>query len=139
MKKYAPLLIALLAVLTILVACTTGGNEATTPTDTTVNDPATGDVTDPATGDATDPSTGDATDPGTDATTDVPTQEIVQPEQPMDGFAMDHERIERQLSGASGLKATRVELDGNYVLKLSSTGASADPQVYFNVKNYCTA
>lgn len=139
MKKYAPLLIALLAVLTILVACTTGGNEATTPTDTTVNDPATGDVTDPVTGDATDPSTGDTTDPGTDATTDVPTQEIVQPEQPMDGFAMDHERIERQLSDASGLKATRVELDGNYVLKLSSTGATSDPQVYFNVKNYCTA
>ena len=135
MKKYAPLLIALVATLTLLVACTFGGNEATTPADTTVNDPVTGEVTDPATDDATAAPTDDVTD----APTEAPTQEIVQPSLPMDGFAMDHERIERQLSGQMGLTATRVELDGEYVVKLSSTAASGDPQVFFNVKNYCTA
>ena len=144
MKKYAPLLIALLAVLTILVACTTGGNDTTTPTDTTVNPPATDDVTDdatepatpaPGTDDATEPGTDDVTDDVTDQTTEAPTE----PELPIDGFAMDHERIERQFSGASAMTATRVELDGDYVVKLSSTAASGDPFVYFNVNGYCIA
>ena len=149
MKKHLAWILALVCVIALLVACEAGKE----PSDTTVGDTAANDTT------VTDAPTEDPTDTPTEpdeTTTDNPGEETTlnpddvvatdpeetEPEDPLmiiGGFAMDHERIERQFSGASSMKAERVEMDGRYVIKLSSTAASSDPFIAFNVKNYCTA
>ena len=146
MKKHLVWLLTLLSVIALLVACTTGtGNTDTTADAPAVTDPATGAPTDSSDASAEEPTaepenpteapTGDAEEP-----TEAPTEEETEPALSVDGFAMDHERIEKQLTGAVGMTATRVELEGvGYVVKLASTAATNDPQVYFNVRNYCTA
>lgn len=147
MKKHLAWLLALLSVIAILVACTAGGDTDTTLGDTTVADPA----TDPETAPATDPGTETPTEPA-DTTpeettvgpediveTDPPETETADPYLEIDGFAMDHERIVKQFSGANSMKAERVEMDGLQVVKLSSTAATQDPFIFFSAGNYCTA
>ena len=142
MKKHLALLLTVLSLIAILVACTAVIDDTA---ETTVGETAA--MTDPATDSET---AAGATDPSEETTAAGPENivnpdttaaetETSEPELLIDGFAMDHERVERQLTGATGLSATRVELDGEYVVKLSSTGASQDPSVFFNVRNYCTA
>ncbi len=150
MKKHLVLLLTLLSVIAILVACTTGGNNTDTTGDTTtVTDPVTGEPTDAPTEEGSDSAVTDPTDEDTTVnpdeivdpdTTEEATEETTEPALQVDGFAMNHERVDRQFSNANGVTATRVELEGEgHVILLSSTGASGDPQVFFNAKNYCTA
>lgn len=149
MKKHLVLLLTLLSVIAILVACTTGGNNTDTTGDTaTVTDPVTGEPTNAPTEEGSDPAVTDPADEDTTVnpdeivdpdTTEEATEETTEPALQVDGFALDHERVDRQFSGANAMKAERVEMDGTYVLKLSSTGASTDPFIGFNVRNYCTA
>ena len=145
MKKHLAWILALVTVLAVLAACTTGSGNDTTVGDTTVTDPATNEPTDAPTEEPTEPPTEEPTEdtttvnPDDIVVTDPPETEPSDPLLVIDGFAMDHERIERQFSGASSMKAERVEMDGRYVIKLSSTAASSDPFIAFNVKNYCTA
>ena len=144
MKKHLAWILALITVISILAACTTGGGTTdTTVGDTTVTDAPTAEPTDAPTEPDETP-----TDDPTEETTVNPDDIVVtdpaetEPEEPtllIDGFAMDHERVDRQFSGANAMKAERVEMDGSYVVKLTSTGASSDPQIFFNVRNYCTA
>ena len=149
MKKHLAWILALVTVLAVLAACTAGGGTDTTVGDTTVADPATDPATDPDTEAPTEEPTEPPTEEPTEDTTTVNPDDIVvtdppetEPSDPLlviDGFALDHERVDRQFSGANAMKAERVEMDGTYVLKLSSTGASTDPFIGFNVRNYCTA
>ena len=67
--------------------------------------------------------------------TEAPTDPYLE----IDGFALDHERVAKQFSGASAMKAERVEKDGLQVVKIYSTAASQDPFIFFNSQNYCTA
>ena len=142
MKKHLIWLLTLLSVIALLVACTTGMDDTDTTAETpTVTDPATGAPTDPAETPTEEPTATPETptEAPTDDVTEQPTEEATEPELVINGFAMDHERVEKQFSGANTMKAERVELDGSYVIKLSSTGASNDPFIAFNVKGYCTA
>ena len=134
MKKNLAWLLALISVIALLVACTAGVGDTDTTADTTTGVADTGsEETTVAEETTADISTETETDTETD--TETETEEVL----PADGFAMDHERIERQLTGGNAMTATRVEMDGSYVVKLSSTSASSDPFISFNVKNYCTA
>lgn len=150
MKKHLVWLLALLSMIAILVACTAGPEETTTPEDssdvvTPWTDPVTEPVTDPSSETHTD--TQPVTEPEDETLpeseteietlpeTETETEEVLE----IDGFRMDHERIERQFNSANAMKATRVELEGEgAVVKLCSTGATQDPFIFFNAGNYCT-
>ena len=95
MKKHLAWLLALITVIALLVACTTGGDTDTTTENTTASEENT---TLPADSDDT---TADTTDT-TEETTAAPETEA---KLPADGFAMDHERIERQLTGGNAMTA----------------------------------
>ena len=144
MKKYLALILSLLTVLAILVACTTADPGAdTTADETTVGSDS-----------VTEPSADSETAPGETApseeTTVVDPDNIVEPdttasetaepetaEPDPTGVRLNHERVERQFQSASGVKVTREEVDGEgYVVKITSTGATSDPQVFFNYENY---
>ena len=144
MKKYLALILSLLTVFAILVACTTADPGADTTEDqTTVGSNS---VTEPSAGSET---TAGETAPS-EETTVVNPDNIVEPdtmapetEEPETaepdpaGVRLNHERVERQFQSASGVKVTREEVDGEgYVVKIASTGATSDPQVYFNYENY---
>ena len=141
MKKLLPWFLILISTITLLVACTVGGGEGDTTesafgvTDTVTEEPT---VVLEETTQAQEGTTEEETteeEPDEEGTT----EEIMEAELIADGFAMDHERVERQFSGANSVSAERVEMDGSYVVKLTSTSASQDPFIFFNVKNYCTA
>lgn len=149
MKKHLAWILALVTVLAVLAACTAGGGTDTTVGDTTVADPATGPATDPDTEAPTEEPTEPPTEESTEDTTTVNPDDIVVTDPPeteptdpyleIDGFALDHERVDRQFSGANAMKAERTEMDGLQVVKIYSTAASQDPFIFFNVGNYCTA
>ena len=149
MKKHLAWILALVTVLAVLAACTTGGGNDTTVGDTTVTDPATNEPTDAPTEEPTEPPTEEPTDTPTEEVTTVNPDDIVVTDPPeteptdpyleIDGFALDHERVDRQFSGANAMKAERTEMDGLQVVKIYSTAASQDPFIFFNVGNYCTA
>ena len=149
MKKHLAWILALVTVLAVLAACTAGGGTDTTVGDTTVADPATDPATDPDTEAPTEEPTEPPTEEPTEDTTTVNPDDIVvtdppetEPSDPyleIDGFALDHERVDRQFSGANAMKAERTEMDGLQVVKIYSTAASQDPFIFFNVGNYCTA
>ena len=149
MKKHLAWILALVTVLAVLAACTTGGGNDTTVGDTTVTDPATNEPTneptDAPTEEPTEPPTEEPTEEDTTVApddivaTDPPETEPSDPYLEIDGFAMDHERVDRQFSGANAMKAERTEMDGLQVVKIYSTAASQDPFIFFNVGNYCTA
>lgn len=149
MKKHLAWILALVTVLAVLAACTAGGGTDTTVGDTTVADPATDPATDPDTEAPTEEPTEPPTEESTEDTTTVNPDDIVVTDPPeteptdpyleIDGFALDHERVDRQFSGANAMKAERTEMDGLQVVKIYSTAASQDPFIFFNVGNYCTA
>ena len=148
MKKHLAWILALVTVLAVLAACTTGSGDDSTVEDTTVTDPATNEPTDAPTEEPTEPPTDPAETTPEDTTvapddivvTDPPeTEEPTDPYLEIDGFAMDHERVAKQFSGANAMKAERVEMDGLQVAKIYSTAASQDPFIFFNAGNYCTA
>ena len=150
MKKHLAWILALVTVLAVLAACTTGGGNDTTVGDTTVTDPATNEPTDAPTEEPTEPPTEEPTDTPTEEVTTVDPDNVVDTDPPeteeptdpyleIDGFALDHERVDRQFSGANAMKAERTEMDGLQVVKIYSTAASQDPFIFFNVGNYCTA
>ena len=146
MKKHLAWILALVTVLAVLAACTTGSGNDTTVGDTTVTDPATDEPTAAPTEAPTEPPTEEPTEedttvaPADIVATDPPeTEEPTDPYLEIDGFAMDHERVDRQFSGANAMKAERVEMDGLQVVKIYSTAASQDPFIFFNAGNYCTA
>ena len=133
MKKHLAWLLALISVIALLVACTAGaGDTDTTAENTTASEATTAEETTDTVGETT----AETDETTAEETTTAPETEV---ELPADGFALDHERVERQFSGGNAMTATRVEMDGSYVVKLSSTAASGDPFITFNVKNYCTA
>ena len=148
MKKHLAWILALVTVLAVLAACTTGSGDDSTVEDTTVTDPATNEPTDAPTEEPTEPPTDPAETTPEDTTvapddivvTDPPeTEEPADPYLEIDGFALDHERVAKQFSGANAMKAERVEMDGLQVAKIYSTAASQDPFIFFNAGNYCTA
>ena len=150
MKKHLAWILALITVLAVLAACTTGSGNDTTDGDTTVTDPATAEPTDAPTEEPTETPTEEPTETPTEGETTVNPDDIVDTDPPeteaptdpyleIDGFALDHERVAKQFSGASAMKAERVEKDGLQVVKIYSTAASQDPFIFFNSQNYCTA
>ncbi len=142
MKKYLALMLILLSVIAILMACTVAGNgtDTTAGNTTDASDPATNPVTEPETM-AGDTQTGEETtavDPDvivTPDTTAAAETETAEPDPA--GVRFNHERVERQFSGANGVSVSREEVEGEgYVVKITSTGASTDPYVAFNYNNY---
>ncbi|MBQ9150699.1 MAG: DUF4091 domain-containing protein [Clostridia bacterium] len=141
MKKYLALILILLSVFAILVACTTAGSggettaEHTTAAADPVTDPATDADTEAGSTDPTEVTTGGNPDSIVNPDTTAAETETAAPDP--DGVRLDHERILKQISGESGVTVSREEVEGEgYVLKITSTGASNDPQVCFNYNNY---
>ena len=129
MKKHLAWILALITVLAVLVACTTGSGDDTTVGDTTVTDPATAEPTDAPTEEPTETPTEEPTETPTEGETTVNPDDIVATDPPeteaptdpyleIDGFALDHERVTKQFSGANAMKAERVEKDGLQVVKI---------------------
>ena len=135
MKKLLALMLTVLSVIAILVACTTAnpGSETTAAQTETDTEPATeGDTTVSTAVDSTAPvDETTAEDPDTTAAETAPAEP-----DPV-GVRLNHERIERQFSGANAVAVSREEVEGEgYVVKITSTGASGDPQVGFSFNNY---
>lgn len=140
MKKHLAWILALITVISVLAACTTGGGTTdTTVGDTTVTDAPTDAPTEPDETPTDAPNEETTLNPEDVVATDPAETEPEEPALLIDGFAMDHERVDRQFAEHNAVKAERVEMDGSYVVKLTSTGASSDPFVSFNVRNYCSA
>ena len=145
--RWLPLILALATLMALLlVACTEGGTEDTTPADTTATEP----VTDAPTAE---PDTdGDTEAPTEEATTEEVTTEEVTTEdpatrinEPTDGahvtfFEPTRPKLSSIFSGANQSKAT-IEMDGTYgsVLKLTTTRGASDPFVTFNYAAYMKA
>ena len=146
MKKHLALLLMILSLIAVLVACTAVLDDSA---ETTVG--GTTAVTDPSADAGTDAETdaetvADATAPS-EETTVVGPEDIVHPEttaaetetsepDPV-GVRLNHERVDRQFQSAVGVTVTREEIEGEgAVAKITSTGASSDPQVFFAYNNY---
>ena len=143
MKKYLALLLILLSVLAVLVACTfvsPGGDTTEAQTTAVVTDPDTETEPDSANPVDTTAAVEETTviDPDeiiTPETTAAPETETAEPDPT--GVRLNHERVEKQFQSPVGVKVTREELeDEGYVVKITSTGVSSDPQVFFNYNNY---
>ena len=142
MKKHLALLLMILSLIAVLVACTAVMED---PAETTVG--GTTAVTDPATDAETDAETvADATG-SAEETTSVGPEDIVHPETTAaetetsepdpTGVRLNHERVDRQFQSPVGVTVTREEVEGEgFVAKITSTGASSDPQVFFSYNNY---
>ncbi len=146
MKKHLALWLTLLAIIAVLVACTTGGGETDTtgagtdadPTETTAPVGTDGGEGTPGV-DATTSDPDDTADPDvtTGATSDGTTpEETTAPPKP-DGVKLDSDKLTRFLLSANALDYSSVEVEGEgMVLKLTSKEQSNDPHVNFNFKNY---
>ncbi len=140
MKKHLALLLTILSLIAILVACTTvgNGNETTAGSTSAVTDPATDTTSSETTAGATAPS---------EETTAVGPENIVDPETTVAetetsepdpvGVRLNDERVLKQFQNSNGVKVTHEEVEGEgFVAKITSTGASTDPQVFFTYNNY---
>ncbi len=141
MKKHMALWLTLLAIIAVLVACTTGGGESDTTSSATDATPTetTGAVVESGTPEETTAPLSPDTVVDPSETTALAPEETTAPPQP-DGVKLDNEKISRYLQGANDLECTGVEIDGEgLVLKLTSTKQSGDPHVNFSFKNYAKA
>lgn len=121
----------------LLVACTEGGNENTTPADSaTVTAPATDELTrEPDT--AAEPPTEEVTTE--EVTTEAPATRVNEPTDPAHTTFFDSKRprLSSVLNGAHQCKF-KIVMDGTYgsVLKLTTTSGASDPFVYFDYGAY---
>lgn len=121
----------------LLVACTEGGNENTTPADSaTVTAPATDVLTrEPDT--AAEPPTEEVTTE--EVTTEAPATRVNEPTDPAHTTFFDSKRprLSSVLNGAHQCKF-KIVMDGTYgsVLKLTTTSGASDPFVYFDYGAY---
>ncbi len=127
MKKHLALLLTILSILAILVACTVDRSDP--------QDPATAAPTDTE----TDPLTATPTSPDTDPATDPATETDTEPETvTLDGIQLDHKRVVSLLSNKQAVRISYEEdPDYGHVVKITSTDASIDPCVCFDLENYC--
>ncbi|MBP3667814.1 MAG: hypothetical protein J6K29_12295 [Clostridia bacterium] len=147
-NRWLPLTLVLAALLALLlVACTEGGFEDTTPADTAVTQPAAEDPTqesdtrdEPPTGEVTE-TTPEETAPE-EVTTDDPSTRI---NEPTDGahvtfFEPKRPKLNTIISGPNQCKA-EIVMDETYgsVLKLTTTKNASDPFVTFNYAAYMKA
>ncbi len=147
MKKHLSLVLVILAVVALMVACTT---DTTDPKDTAgKTDTPTVAPSQDADGPQTAAPTDDSVTPGTDGPTDSdssqqPTEpeseSDTEPEIQPDGVLLNHKRLQGHFTGGNLMRAERVEdADMGPILKLSSTAAGQDPHIQFSFKNYCKA
>ena len=142
--RWLPLILALATLSALLlVACTRGGGDNTTPTDAVTTDPVTGEPT-------AEPNTdGDTEAPTEEATTEEATTEEVTTEdpatrinEPTDGahvtfFEPARPKFTSFVSGPNQCKASIV-MDPTYgsVMQLTTTKGASDPFVTFNYAAY---
>ncbi len=144
MKKRILLFLSLFIVGVLLVSCGGGKNDPS-DTDGLTDSASASESLEESSGDSGDPaeSAGESTnesDASGESDTAGETTPETQPQIEVDGVRMDSRRITTLFSGSNALTVTREELeDEGYVVKLTSTAASDDPQVYFNFGDYCKA
>ena len=145
--RWLPLILALATLMALLlVACTEGGTEDTTPADTTATDPVTGEPT------AETDTDGDTEAPTEEATTEeVTTEEVTtedpatrvnEPTDPAHATFFDGKRpkLNAVLSSPNQCKA-EIFMDPTYgsVAKLTTTKNASDPFIVFNYASYMKA
>ena len=145
--RWLPLILALATLMALLlVACTEGGTEDTTPADTTDTDPVTGEPTaEPDTDGDTEAPTEEATTEEVtteEVTTEDPATRVNEPTDPAHATFFDGKRpkLNAVLSSPNQCKA-EIFMDPTYgsVAKLTTTKGASDPFVTFNYSAYMKA
>ena len=146
-SRWLPLLLALATLMAILlVACTEGGTEDTTPADTTATEPVTDAPTaEPDTNSDTEAPTEEATTEEVtteEVTTEDPATRVNEPTDPAHATFFDGKRpkLNSVLSSPNQCKA-EIFMDPTYgsVVKLTTTRNASDPFVVFNYASYMKA
>ena len=127
-SRWLPLILALATLMAILlVACTEGGTEDTTPADTTATEP----VTDAPTA-----------EPDTNSDTEDPATRVNEPTDPAHATFFDGKRpkLNAVLSSPNQCKA-EIFMDPTYgsVVKLTTAKNASDPFIVFNYASYMKA
>ena len=145
--RWLPLILALATLMALLlVACTKGGTEDTTPADTTATDPVTDAPTaEPDTDGDTEAPTEEATTEEVtteEVTTEDPATRVNEPTDPAHATFFDGKRpkLNAVLSSPNQCKA-EIFMDPTYgsVAKLTTTKGASDPFVTFNYSAYMKA
>ena len=146
-SRWLPLILALATLMAILlVACTEGGTEDTTPADTTATEPVTDAPTaEPETNSDTEAPTEEATTEEVtteEVTTEDPATRVNEPTDPAHATFFDGKRpkLNAVLSSPNQCKA-EIFMDPTYgsVVKLTTTKNASDPFVVFNYASYMKA
>ena len=145
--RWLPLILALATLMALLlVACTEGGTEDTTPADTTATEPVTDAPTaEPDTDGDTEAPTEEATTEEVtteEVTTEDPATRINEPTDPAHATFFDGKRpkLNAVLSSPNQCKA-EIFMDPTYgsVAKLTTTKNASDPFIVFNYASYMKA
>ena len=145
--RWLPLILALATLMAILlVACTEGGTEDTTPADTTATEPVTDTPTaEPDTNSDTEAPTEEATTEEVtteEVTTEDPATRVNEPTDPAHATFFDGKRpkLNAVLSSPNQCKA-EIFMDPTYgsVAKLTTTKNASDPFIVFNYASYMKA
>ena len=145
--RWLPLILALATLMAILlVACTEGGTEDTTPADTTATEPVTDAPTaEPDTDGDTEAPTEEATTEEVtteEVTTEDPATRVNEPTDPAHATFFDGKRpkLNAVLSSPNQCKA-EIFMDPTYgsVAKLTTTKNASDPFIVFNYASYMKA
>ena len=146
-SRWLPLILALATLMAILlVACTEGGTEDTTPADTTATEPVTDAPTaEPDTNSDTEAPTEEATTEEVtteEVTTEDPATRVNEPTDPAHATFFDGKRpkLNAVLSSPNQCKA-EIFMDPTYgsVAKLTTTKNASDPFIVFNYASYMKA
>jgi hypothetical protein len=146
-SRWLPLILALATLMAILlVACTEGGTEDTTPADTTATEPVTDAPTaEPDTNSDTEAPTEEATTEEVtteEVTTEDPATRVNEPTDPAHATFFDGKRpkLSAVLSSPNQCKA-EIFMDPTYgsVVKLTTTKNASDPFIVFNYASYMKA
>ena len=146
-SRWLPLILALATLMAILlVACTEGGTEDTTPADTTATEPVTDAPTaEPETNSDTEAPTEEATTEEVtteEVTTEDPATRVNEPTDPAHATFFDGKRpkLNAVLSSPNQCKA-EIFMDPTYgsVAKLTTTKNASDPFIVFNYASYMKA
>ena len=146
-SRWLPLILALATLMAILlVACTEGGTEDTTPADTTATEPVTDTPTaEPETNSDTEAPTEEATTEEVtteEVTTEDPATRVNEPTDPAHATFFDGKRpkLNAVLSSPNQCKA-EIFMDPTYgsVAKLTTTKNASDPFIVFNYASYMKA
>ena len=146
-SRWLPLILALATLMAILlVACTEGGTEDTTPADTTATEPVTAAPPPaPATNSDTEATTEEVTTEEVtteEVTTEDPATRVNEPTDPAHATFFDGKRpkLSAVLSSPNQCKA-EIFMDPTYgsVVKLTTTKNASDPFIVFNYASYMKA